>query len=86
MYTKRELQAATKIIGKIARMNHTSKEQVRMEMERAMNIGRSSFDPVIRARWATFRYAGSKPTAEEFILWTAGIVKVRRDFTQQRGS
>ena len=74
MYTEKDLRAAADIIRRIAREHQVPEEQVRADMEEAMNAGRNSLDPAVRARWATFRYAGAEPTVEEFILWTASMV------------
>lgn len=71
MYTKKELKAAADIIQQIAREHHVPEAQVRAEMEEAMNAGRNNPDPAVQARWAAFRYAGTKPTVEEFILWVS---------------
>ena len=79
MYTEKELKAAASIIRRIARQHHVSEEQVRSDMTEAMNAGRNNPDPEVQARWATFRFSGKEPTVEEFILWTAGMVKNRVD-------
>ncbi len=73
MYTEKELKAAADIIKQIAREHHVSEEQVRLDLQEAMNAGRNNPDPAVQARWATFHYAGEEPTVEEFILWTATI-------------
>ncbi len=73
MYTEKELKAAADIIKQIAREHHVSEEQVRLDLQEAMNVGRNNPDPAVQALWATFRYAGAEPTVEEFILWTAAI-------------
>ncbi|MCI9194749.1 MAG: hypothetical protein HFF14_04160 [Angelakisella sp.] len=77
MYTKKELESAANIIKKIAYENHVTEAQVRADMEEAMNLGRNNPDPAVQARWALFQYAGSEPTVEEFILWTAAMAKDR---------
>lgn len=71
MYTKKGLGYAANIIKKIALDNHVSESQVRMDMKEAMEYSRSNPDPNVRAKWATFEYAGDEPTIEEFILWTS---------------
>lgn len=75
MYTEKELKGATKIIEQIAREHHAPEEQVRSDMEEAMNAGRSNPDPAVQARWATFHFSGKEPTVEEFILWAAALTK-----------
>lgn len=73
MYTKQELKMAAGIIERIAQENRVPEMQVREEMRAAMEYGRSNPDPAVQARWRSFHYAGSEPTVEEFILWTATL-------------
>ena len=75
MYTEEELKGAAKIIKQIAREHHVPEEQVRSDMEEAMNAGRSNPDPAVQTRWATFHFSGKEPTVEEFILWAAALTK-----------
>lgn len=77
MYTKKELRAASNIIRQIAKKNNVSKKQIEADMMEAINSGRNNPDPIARARWATFCYAGSEPTVEEFILWVTRIIKAK---------
>ena len=77
MYTRNQLRAAAGIIRQIARANHVSEAQVRMEMEEAMNYGRNDPALEVQAKWSTFHYAGPEPTLEEFILWVSAMVKGR---------
>ena len=74
MYTKKELAHATDIIKRIAREHGVPEAQVRADMQEAMNAGRANPDPAVQARWAAFHYAGTEPTVEEFILWTASQI------------
>lgn len=83
MYTKKERKAAAEIIKRIACEHHVPEAQVRADMEKAMNAGRSSPDPAVQARWAAFRYDGAEPTLEEFILWTAEIAGQRNLFKEK---
>ena len=75
MNTEKELKAAAGIITQIARKHHVPEALVRSIMEEAMNEGRNNPDPAVKARWATFHYAGVEPTLEEFILWAAAMAK-----------
>ena len=77
MYTKKELELAAGIIKKIALESRVSEKQVRADMKEAMDYGRLNPDPNVRAKWATFQYAGDEPTIEEFILWTTSQVVQR---------
>lgn len=73
MFTQRELKRAGDIIKQIARENHVSEDQVRGDMQEAMESERRNPDPHAQARWREFRYSGADPTLEEFILWVASI-------------
>ena len=75
MYTEKELETAAKIIRQIAHENRVPEEQVRADIEAAMNAGRSNPDPAVQAQWAAFQYAGAEPTVEEFILWVATMTQ-----------
>lgn len=73
MYSKKNLKAAADIIAQIARENNVPEAQVRADMEAAMNQGMNTPDPAVQAKWADFHYTGTKPTVEEFILWTSSL-------------
>lgn len=79
MYTKRELKRAAEIIRQIAREHQVTEEEVRRDMKKAMDVGRSNPDPAVQAKWAGFEYAGDEPTLEEFILWMAEKIKESGD-------
>ena len=82
MFTTEELKRASEIINLIAAKNHLPEEQIRAELQDAMNCGRNDPDPSVQAHWAGFHYAGPEPTAEEFVLWVSSIV--RNAITPQR--
>ena len=53
--------------------NNVSEDQVRADMQEAMDCGRNCPDPIAQKLWEGFHYAGSEPTLEEFILWVASL-------------
>ena len=73
MYTEQELKKAADIIKKVAEDNNVSEDQVRADMQEAMDCGRNCPDPIAQKLWEGFHYAGSEPTLEEFILWVASL-------------
>lgn len=77
MYTKEELLRASGIIRQIALKNKVPVEQIRKDMKEAMEAGRNNLDPAVQARWKEFHFVGDEPTVEEFILWTAEMVRRR---------
>ena len=74
MFTEKQKKAASRIISQIARVHQVPEAEVRFEMEKAMEQGMSSSDPMVQARWASFSFTGEQPTVEEFILWAASMV------------
>ena len=74
MYTRKELEHAQMIIKVIAKRHNDSESHVRAAILDAMNVSRTTPNPAIQAKWATFSYAGAEPTAEEFILWISSLV------------
>ena len=77
MYTEEELLWAAGIIRQIALQNNVPEEQARKDMREAMEAGRNNPDPAVQARWKEFHFSGDEPTVEEFILWTAYMVRRR---------
>jgi len=64
-----------KIIKKIAKQHHTTPEQVRREMEAAMEEAKRSHDPAVQARWNAIPHKGEDVTLEEPIHYIATISK-----------
>lgn len=62
--TKSELSC---ILFRIAKDNHTTVQNVRKEIEFAMEVGQSNTDPTVQAKWAAIPRKGPKLTLEEFI-------------------
>ena len=59
------------ILERIAKTEHTTKEHIRQEMQKAMDLAMASPDPLIQARWARIPKSGEKPTLEEFVEYIA---------------
>ena len=55
------------ILSRIAAEHHTTPENVRAEMEKALQEAQQSTDPEIRAKWALISRKGSHLTLEEFL-------------------
>lgn len=77
MYTEQELKKAADIIKKVAEDNNVSEDQVRADMQEAMDCGRNCPDPIAQKLWEGFHYAGSEPTLEEFAFCGARRPPVR---------
>lgn len=64
-----------KAIERVAIQNGVSVEEVRKEIECAINAGMSNPDPTARAFWDKYIKSGRKPSAEEFIVYMAEKTK-----------
>lgn len=58
-----------RILQKIACDNRTTVQEVRREMELAMQAGQSSTDPAVQALWRSIPRKGSQLTLEELIAY-----------------
>ena len=58
-----------RILQKIARNNHTTVQEVRREMELAMQAGQSSTNPAVQALCRSIPRKGSQLTLEELIAY-----------------
>lgn len=59
------------ILSLIALKNNTTVEEVRHEMQIAMEAGFSNPDPNIQKKWAAIPRKGAMPTLEEFVSYIA---------------
>lgn len=66
---------AENAIKKLAARDGVSVEYVRIQMKIAMINGLCSEDPVQKAYWKSIPCEGDIPTPEEFIAYTAKVVK-----------
>jgi len=64
-----------KILHQIAADNNVTVEEVRRDMEFAMNEAKNNPDPTAQAKWAAIPCKGESPTLEEFITHVAGTIK-----------
>ena len=72
---KKSLEGAENAIKKLAERDEVSVEYVRTQMKIAMINGLCSEDPVQKAYWKSIPCEGEIPTPEEFIAYTAKVVK-----------
>ena len=68
------MEKASAVIRSIAQKNHCSKDEVRKEMETAIQAGYENPDPEIRAMWATSPFANRQPTPEEFLIFCTAML------------
>ena len=77
MYTKRELKRAAGIIRQIARDNHVTEEEVRRDMQEAMDVGRSNPNPVSRRSGSGLSMPGtSRRWKSSFCGWRGRLRRV----------
>ncbi len=69
--SKTELKKAKEAIRMIAQKNGMTEQQVRDEMELAIDSGYSNPDPSVQSYWRSTPFANRKPSPEEFMIWCA---------------
>lgn len=72
---KKKIDGAKRAIEQIAKKNHTTVEEVRLQIKVSMINGLVSEDPKIKAFWQSIPCEGEIPTPEELIAYTADIVR-----------
>lgn len=72
---KRNIEIAARAIERIAKENHSTVEEVRLQIKVAMINGLASDEPKIKAYWQSIPCEGDVPTPEEFIAYTADVVR-----------
>ena len=65
------------ILRKIARKNGTTPEQVRRDIQAAIDASFDNPDPAVQAAWRDIPYKGDRPTAEEAVLGLAARVRTQ---------
>ena len=74
MFSELELYRAKRIIREMAKTNGVSEDEIRAEMNKAIEAGMSDPTPTAQAAWKASPFYGSKPSPEEFILWCASQI------------
>lgn len=75
---KRKIESARCALKQIAAKNNTTVEEVRTQIKIAMINGLVSDDPKQKAYWQSIPCEGEVPTPEEFIAYTADVVRKTR--------
>lgn len=60
---------------KIARKEGISVDEVRQEIQKAIDDAMQSDDPAVQAYWRKIKFKGKKPMPEEVVLYIAKQVK-----------
>ncbi len=76
---KRKIESAKRATKQIAIKNHTSVDEVRLQMKVAMINGLVSEDLKTKAYWQSIPCEGDIPTPEEFIAYVADDVRHRHN-------
>ena len=64
-----------KALQEVARQNGVSVEEVRREIELALQVGQANPDPQVQAQWASVPRKGDRPTPEEVIAHIVTVVR-----------
>lgn len=75
---KKKIEIASNAIERIAKENRTTVEDVRLQIKIAMINGLVSSDPKVKAYWQSIPCEGEVPTPEEFIAYTADVVRKQK--------
>jgi len=72
---KKKIDGAKRAIEQIAKKNHATVEEVRLQIKVSMINGLVSEDTKIKSFWQSIPCEGEIPTPEELIAYTADIVR-----------
>lgn len=59
--------SVNKLLKNMAAKEGTTVEEIRKEMQNAIDAGFANPDPAVKAKWADMWGEGKKPTVDEFI-------------------
>jgi hypothetical protein len=71
MLDELDLYRAKKAIRELAKAKGIDEKEMRLEMEKAIEMGFSNPNPSIRQLWNASPFRDVQPSPEEFILWCA---------------
>ncbi|NCC88057.1 MAG: hypothetical protein EOM05_09370 [Clostridia bacterium] len=64
-----------KLLLEVARKNGVSLEEVRKEINIAIDIAMNDPDPAVQERWKNMKFKGKQPTPEEFVIEMSKQIK-----------
>lgn len=68
------IEEANEVFARIAKQQHTTVEEVKQEIKRAMWFGMADTTPSVREKWANIPHAGETITEEEFLIYLVNEV------------
>lgn len=75
---KQKIKSAQRALEQIAVKNHTTVNEVRLQIKIAMINGLVSDDPKIKAYWQSIPREGDVPTPEELVAYTADVIRKQK--------
>lgn len=69
------------VFNEVAKKCRTTPDEVRNEIQQAIDEAFNNPDPEIRRRWENVPRKGDKPTAEEFIKYMSCEIMKRRNMS-----
>lgn len=69
------IEQADQIFTAIAKQNHTTVDDVKREIKRAMWFGMADTTPSVSEEWAKIPHAGDTITEEEFLIYMVNKLK-----------
>ena len=73
-----KMNKATKAFMKIAKQENITVDQVKIEIQKVIDMGLSNQDPLVKSRWDSLKIKGRNPTPEEFVLEMTKEIKGKR--------
>lgn len=67
-----------RVFEQIAAQEGISVEEVRSEIQKAIEIGFTHPDPAVQQYWQSIPYRGDKPTPEEVVLQLSKMARIRK--------
>lgn len=69
------IEKAEQILKQIAIKHHTTVDEVKLEIRRAMFFGMINQSPEVQAKWASIPHEGDVLTEEELLIYLSGEIK-----------
>jgi len=63
---------AKKILKQVAVKKGVSEQEVRVEIEKAIERAKANSDPQVREQWNNMKFKGDTPTPEELLIYMVG--------------
>lgn len=66
------------IFARVAKQHGVTKEEVYVEIQKAIDAGFDNPDPLVQAEWKKMNLKGERPTPEEVIAYVVGQLQNKK--------